>query len=192
MKDRQKYIKRFFDLWFSIFVLVLCGWLIILLIILSRFIIGGHGLFKQKRVGQFGELFVIYKIESMHIVPNQSSAFGDFLRKSKLDELPQLYNVFLGDMSFVGPRPDLIGFADALEGEDRLILEVKPGITGPASLYFLNEQRLLDQVENAEKYNKEVIWPKKVELNLDYVKNYSFRKDIYYLLKTILFSKLSD
>lgn len=128
----------------------------------------------------------------MHIVSNQPSVFGDFLRKSKLDELPQLYNVFLGDMSFVGPRPDLIGFADALEGEDRLILEVKPGITGPASLYFLNEQRLLDQVENAEKYNKEVIWPKKVELNLAYVKNYSFRKDIYYLLKTILLSKLSD
>ena len=111
---------------------------------------------------------------------------GKFLRKYKLDELPQLFNVLKGEMSFVGPRPDVKGFADKLEGNDSIILSVKPGITGPATLFFKNEELLLAKQQNIEEYNKTVIWPKKVELNRLYVENYSFKKDIYYIFKTIL------
>ena len=110
---------------------------------------------------------------------------GRFWRKSKIDELPQLINVFLGEMSFVGPRPDVPGFADKLKGEDRIILSIKPGITGPASIHFKNEENLLAQQENPEHYNKTVIWPKKVALNKEYIKNYSIFKDVKYIYKTV-------
>lgn len=110
---------------------------------------------------------------------------GRFFRKTKIDELPQLFNVFIGNMSFVGPRPDVPGFADKLTGEDQKILELKPGITGPASIYFKNEEELLANQKNPEKYNLEVIWPKKVSLNLQYLNEFSIFKDIMYIIKTI-------
>jgi lipopolysaccharide/colanic/teichoic acid biosynthesis glycosyltransferase len=113
------------------------------------------------------------------------TAYGRMLRKFKLDELPQLWNVLVGDMSFVGPRPDVSGYADLLTGEERLILSVRPGITGPASLEYRNEELLLSRVADPQSYNDMVIWPHKVEINTRYVQNYSFKKDIYYILQTI-------
>jgi lipopolysaccharide/colanic/teichoic acid biosynthesis glycosyltransferase len=110
---------------------------------------------------------------------------GRFLRKTKLDELPQLWNVLLGNMSFVGPRPDVPGFADKLQGEDRIVLSIRPGITGPASLAFRNEEELLAQQENPEQYNREIIWPEKVRINKEYIRNYSLWLDIKIIWKTV-------
>jgi lipopolysaccharide/colanic/teichoic acid biosynthesis glycosyltransferase len=110
---------------------------------------------------------------------------GKFLRRFKLDELPQLWNVFMGKMSFVGPRPDVPGYADKLEEEARKILELRPGITGPATLYFRNEEELLAKAENPKEFNDRVIWPKKVQLNLCYYYHWSFWRDIGYIIVTV-------
>lgn len=114
------------------------------------------------------------------------TAIGKILRKYKLDEFPQLYNVLIGRMSFVGPRPDVPGYADLLQGEDRKILELRPGVTGPASLRFRDEEELLAMVENPREYNDKVIWPEKVEINKAYYDNWSFWKDVGYIFETIL------
>jgi lipopolysaccharide/colanic/teichoic acid biosynthesis glycosyltransferase len=111
---------------------------------------------------------------------------GAFLRKYKLDELPELWNVVKGDMSLVGPRPDMPYFANLLVGEEKLILKLRPGITGPASLKYANEEELLTGVSDPAKYNDEVIWPDKVRINLDYYHNRSFLGDIQIILKTLL------
>ena len=110
---------------------------------------------------------------------------GRFLRNTKLDELPQLVNILKGDMSFVGPRPDVPGYADRLQGEDRLILKLRPGITGPASLKYANEEEILAQVSDPVKYNDEVIFPDKVRINLDYYHNHTFLGDIRLIFQTI-------
>lgn len=110
---------------------------------------------------------------------------GAVLRKYKIDELPELWNVLIGDMSFVGPRPDVPGYADRLTGDDRLILKLRPGITGPASLKYANEEEMLAQVENPVLYNDEVIFPDKVRINLDYYYNHSFMQDLRLILQTI-------
>ena len=112
-------------------------------------------------------------------------ALGAKLRKYKLDELPELWNVLKGDMSFVGPRPDVPGYADRLQGEDRLILKLRPGITGPASLKYANEEEILAQVSDPVKYNDEVIFPDKVRINLDYYHNHTFLGDIRLIFQTI-------
>ena len=111
--------------------------------------------------------------------------FGRFIRTYKLDELPQLWNVIKGDMSLVGPRPDVPGYADKLFGEDRIILSVRPGITGPATIKFKDEEFLLSQQEDPIYYNDEIIWKEKVRINKEYIKNWSLKKDVIYLLKTI-------
>jgi lipopolysaccharide/colanic/teichoic acid biosynthesis glycosyltransferase len=111
---------------------------------------------------------------------------GAKLRKYKLDELPELWNVLKGDMSFVGPRPDVPGYADALKGEDREVLSLRPGITGPASLKYRNEEVLLATVEDPQKYNDEVIFPDKVRLNRYYLHHYSFWMDIRMVFATVL------
>ena len=111
---------------------------------------------------------------------------GAKLRRYKLDELPELWNVLIGDMSFVGPRPDVPGYADKLEGKDRDILKLKPGITGPASLKYRNEEEILAEVEDAQEYNDRVIYPDKIRINLYYLNNYSFVKDIQMIVCTVL------
>ena len=156
---------------------------------------GGGAIFKQKRVGKDGRLFTMYKFRSMVVGHGGSSVsvagenritpLGRKLRKYKLDELPELWNVLIGDMSFVGPRPDVPGYADKLEGEDRLILRLRPGITGPASLKYRNEEELLKQVDNPLQYNDEVIYPDKVRINLDYYYHHSLVGDIKLILQTI-------
>lgn len=112
------------------------------------------------------------------------TSFGRFLRTYRLDELPQLLNVFAGSMSLVGPRPDIKGYADQLKGEDRLMLEVRPGITGPATLKYRNEEKILSQQKDPEKYNREVIWKDKVKINVNYVKNWTLKMDLKILFKT--------
>lgn len=155
----------------------------------------GPVFFRQKRVGQYGKLFTMVKFRTMSVGHNGTSVsvagearitpLGAFLRKYKLDELPELWNVLKGDMSFVGPRPDVPGYADKLEGEDRGILLLKPGITGPATLKYRNEEELLAQQPNPQKYNDEVIFPDKVRINLEYLRNNSLTGDIAIILKTV-------
>ena len=156
---------------------------------------GGPVLFTQKRVGRNGKLFTMYKFRSMTVGNSGSSIsvagesritpLGAKLRKYKLDELPELWNVLIGDMSFVGPRPDVPGYADKLEGEDRLVLKLRPGITGPASLKYANEEEILAQVSDPIKYNDEVIFPDKVKINLDYYYNHTFVGDIKLIFQTV-------
>lgn len=157
---------------------------------------GGPAIFKQKRVGQHGKLFTMYKFRSMTVAHSGSSIsvkgetritpLGAKLRKYKLDELPELWNVLIGDMSFVGPRPDVPGYADKLEGEQRRMLDLKPGITGPASLKYRNEEEILAEQEDPIKYNNEVLFPDKVQINLDYLANWTFWGDIKIIIYTIL------
>lgn len=191
MTGTEKNIKRLFDIFFATLGLIVLGWFIALLALISKIVIKGDGFFKQKRVGQHGNLFTIYKIETIYTKEqkkenSQITKLGAFMRKHKIDELPQLYNVLIGDMSFVGPRPDISGFADELKGESKIILSVKPGITGPATLFFRNEEKLLSSQKNPQRYNKEIIWPKKVALNIKYIKEYSLTKDFQFLYSTLL------
>ncbi len=136
------------------------------------------GFFSQKRVGQDGQLFRIFKLRSMHSKHHSISPFGKFLRTSKVDELPQLFNVLIGEMSFVGPRPDIAGYADVLPKEDQLFLSLKPGLTGLASLKYRDEDRLLASQPNPLMYNDTVIWPDKVCLNNWYAKSRTFGMDL--------------
>ena len=157
---------------------------------------GGPVIFKQKRVGQYGRLFTMYKFRSMTVSHSGSSVsikgesritpLGAKLRKYKLDELPELWNVLIGDMSFVGPRPDVPGYADKLTGEERRILLLKPGITGPASLKYRNEEELLAEQENPQEYNDKVLFPDKVRINIKYLDNWSFWYDIKIIVYTVL------
>ncbi|MEA3228244.1 MAG: sugar transferase, partial [Campylobacterota bacterium] len=109
---------------------------------------------------------------------------GKFLRDTKIDEFPQFINILLGDMSFVGPRPDVAGYADRLEGADKIILSIRPGITGPASIKYKDEEKILAQQENPQEYNDKVIWVDKVRINREYIENWSFKKDLKYMVET--------
>lgn len=156
----------------------------------------GPAIFKQKRVGRDGKTFTMYKFRSMSAHHGGSSVsvagesritpLGAKLRKYKIDELPELWNVLIGDMSFVGPRPDVPGYADNLEGENRNILRLRPGITGPASLKYRDEEELLAKQENPQEYNDKVIYPDKVRINLYYLSHYSFIMDIKMIVATVL------
>jgi lipopolysaccharide/colanic/teichoic acid biosynthesis glycosyltransferase len=177
-------VKRLFDIVFSLIGLVLVGWIIIVFWILASFDTQSNGIFIQERIGQWGKAFKIYKIKTMYPKTGKISHLGLFLRDSKIDELPQLWNIFKGDMSFVGPRPDVAGYYDLLEGEARRILELKPGLTSTASLKYFDEEDLLLQKDNPLAYNDEVLFPDKVKLNLDYYYNRSFLGDLRILWKT--------
>lgn len=157
---------------------------------------GGPVIFKQKRVGRDSKLFTMYKFRSMTVGHDGSSVsvagesritpLGAKLRRYKLDELPELWNVLIGDMSFVGPRPDVPGYADQLKGEDREVLRLRPGITGPASLKYRDEEELLAKQADPQKYNDEVIFPDKIRINRYYLHHYSFIKDIQMIFCTVL------
>ncbi|MDY3319028.1 sugar transferase [Riemerella anatipestifer] len=165
--------------------------LLLLLLILVSVDTFSCGLFVQDRVGQYGKLFRIYKFKTIRPVSRKISSIGAFLRKTKLDELPQLFNILKGEMSFIGPRPDVSGYYDSLKGEDRKLLILKPGLLSEASLEYRNEEYLLNQKENPLKYNDEIIFPHKIKLNLEYLERVSFKEDIRILLKTcgIFFNK---
>ena len=194
---RERIVKRLFDITFAV-----VGIVVTLPVIIIAWAVAGvetqsNGLFVQKRIGQYGKPFYVWKIKTMKPVLGMESTVttsqdcritksGAFFRRTKIDELPQLFNVLFGQMSFVGPRPDVPGFADLLEGEDRIILSLRPGITGPASLKYKDEETLLSKVQDPERYNKEVIWPDKVKINKAYIRNWSLSKDVGYLIKTVL------
>ncbi|WP_044264582.1 sugar transferase [Bacteroides timonensis] len=191
------FCKSFFDRLVSFLGLILLSLVLLVVAILIRTKMpGGPIIFKQKRVGQHGRLFTMYKFRSMAVSHSGSSIsvkgesritpLGAKLRKYKLDELPELWNVLIGDMSFVGPRPDVPGYADKLEGEDRRILLLKPGITGPASLKYRNEEELLAEQEDPQKFNNEVLFPDKVKINIEYLDNWSFGNDIKIIIYTLL------
>lgn len=191
------FFKSLFDRVMSFFGLIILFPIFLIIAFLIRIKMpGGPIIFKQKRVGQYGKLFTMYKFRSMTVHHSGSSVsvagesritpLGAKLRKYKLDEIPELWNVLVGDMSFVGPRPDVPGYADKLQGEDRRILLLKPGITGPASLKYRNEEELLAKQENPQKYNDEILFPDKVRINIDYLNNWSFVKDIKIIIYTVL------
>ena len=191
------FLKWIFDRIVS-FIGLLCLWpvLIVVAILIKIKMPGGPALFTQKRVGRHGKLFTMHKFRSMTVSHSGSSVsvagearitpLGAKLRKYKLDELPELWDVLIGNMSFVGPRPDVPGYADQLKGDDCRVLELRPGITGPASLKYRDEEELLAKVENPIEYNDTVIYPDKVSINLYYLDHYSFIKDIQMILCTVL------
>lgn len=195
------WIKYIFDRVVSLVGLLLI-WplLLVLVLMIRRSMPGAPAIFKQQRVGKDGRLFTMYKFRTM--VPHHGGSsvsvagedritpLGKTLRRYKLDELPELWNILIGDMSFVGPRPDVPGYADCLEGEDREILNLRPGITGPASLKYRNEEELLAKVEDPIAYNNEVIYPDKVRLNRYYYHHYSFVMDIRMIFATVLGKKI--
>lgn len=176
--------------------IILCPVLLIVALLIRLQMPGGPIIFKQRRVGQYGRLFTMYKFRSMTVSHSGSSIsvkgenritpLGSVLRRYKLDELPELWNVLMGDMSFVGPRPDVPGYVDKLEGSDRRILQLKPGITGPASLKYRNEEELLAEQGDPKKYNDEVLFPDKVKINIEYLDNWVFWYDIKIIIYTIL------
>lgn len=190
-------LKFLFDRFVS-FVGLMFLWpvLIIVAVLIRVKMPGGPVIFKQRRVGRNGKLFTMYKFRSMTVSHSGSSVsvagesritpLGAKLRKYKLDELPELWNVLIGDMSFVGPRPDVPGYADQLKGDDRRVLQLRPGITGPASMKYRNEEEILASVPDPVKYNDEVIFPDKVRINLYYLDHQSFWMDIKLIICTVL------
>lgn len=135
-------------------------------------------------MGQKGKLFTIYKLKTLHPKTLAVSSLGKFLRKTKIDELPQLFNVLIGDMSVVGSRPDIPGYYDKLQGEERKILELKPGLTSLATLKYANEEAVLQQQQNPLQYNDTILFPDKVKLNLDYYYTHTFFGDLKIIWKT--------
>ena len=189
-------LKRAFDLFFSVLGLLATWWLILLAACIATLDTKNSGFFTQLRVGKNGKLFSVIKIRTMRCLEGVDTAvtvagdmritpIGKVLRRYKIDELPQLINVLLGQMSFVGPRPDVPGYADRLEGGDRLVLSIRPGITGPATLKYRDEEVILVSQSNPEAYNREVIWPDKVKINLEYIRNWSFSNDIRLICQTV-------
>jgi len=196
LRVEQDRLKRALDILLSLIAIGVTWWVILLAWIVATAETRSNGLFRQKRVGKNGKLFYFYKIKTMKRVEGIDTTVttsrdrritrsGAFFRRNKIDELPQLFNVLMGSMSFVGPRPDVVGFADRLEGDDRIVLSVRPGITGPASLKYKDEEDLLAQQEDPERYNREVIWPDKVKINKEYIRHWSLKQDINYIFETI-------
>ena len=207
--------KRLFDIIASLFGLLLIWWVYPIVAILIKVKMpGGPAFFCQKRVGRDGKLFTCHKFRTMTVKHSGSSVsvagdsritpLGAKLRHYKIDELPELWDVLIGNMSFVGPRPDVPGYADQLQGEDRVVLKLRPGITGPATLKYRLEDEIIsayvaqrqaegdtrDAQEIAVEYNDTVIYPDKVRLNKYYYEHYSFWKDIEMILATVLGRKV--
>jgi len=189
-------MKRAFDILATSFGLFFLSPIFILLSIVIKLTSKGTVFFIQERVGKDGVLFNMIKFRSMKMIQQSKSTIsvkgdmrvtkvGSFLRRYKLDELPELWNVLKGEMSLVGPRPDVPGYADFLRGEDRNILKLKPGITGPASLKYANEEEILARQENPKEYNDKIIYPDKVRINLDYYYQSNLWIDIKIIFATI-------
>lgn len=213
-------LKIVFDKVVSLVGIIVLSPVLLIVALLIKWKMPGPILFCQQRVGRYGRIFTVYKFRTMTVKAEASVAsrnseatsiasqeqsritpLGEKLRRYKLDELPELWNVLKGDMSFVGPRPDVPGYADQLQGEDREVLLLRPGITGPASLKYRNEEDILEAVDEAlqkgrsglpigittvQEYNDNVIYPDKVRLNRYYLHHYSFIKDIKMIVCTVL------
>lgn len=209
------WFKWVFDRVISFLGLCCILWLLVIVAILIKIQLpDGPIFFCQKRIGKNGKLFTCHKFRTMVVSHGGSSVsvsgderitpLGAKLRHYKIDELPELWDVLIGNMSFVGPRPDVPGYADKLIGEERDILKLRPGITGPATLKYRLEDEMISAYvkgrkeegdirpiqEIAEEYNDTVIYPDKVRLNLYYLRNYSFVKDIHMIFATVFGGKM--
>ena len=197
IKLSDRVIKRTFDFIVSGIGLLFTFPIIIISAMMVRILYKESGFFTQTRIGKNGKEFKIIKIKTMLSSINHDTtvtttndpritSLGRVFRKTKIDELPQLINVFKGEMSFVGPRPDVKDLINTITEEIReVFLSIRPGITGPATIKYRNEEEILASVENSQQYNDEVIFPDKVDINIDYIRTYSFLKDIGYILKTV-------
>lgn len=181
----QNFGKRLFDGIVALVMLLFLWPVITITAFISSIVNRSNGFFVQERIGQYGRTFIIFKIKSINPHNGEITPFGKFLRRSKLDELPQLINILNGDMSFVGPRPDVPGYYDKLSGSDRRVLQLKPGLTSEASIKYKNEEALLSRQSHPLKYNDEVLFPDKVKMNLDYLDKISFLMDLKIILKTL-------
>lgn len=191
---RQAAVKRCLDLAASVVGLLL-AWPVMLAAWLAATVeTRRNGLFRQQRIGKDGVPFQVLKIRTMKPVDGTTvtaandtriTRSGALMRRLKIDELPQLINIVRGEMSLVGPRPDVPGFADQLIGADRVVLSVRPGVTGPAALAYRHEEEILARVADAEAHNRDVIWPDKVRINREYVERWSLRTDIRCVVDTI-------
>ncbi len=191
-------MKRLFDIVFSFFGLLFLFPFLIVIIIVMIVSSKGPVFYKQLRVGRNNEDFFIFKFRTMYIDSDKQglltvggrdsrvTSIGYYLRKFKLDELPQIVNVLIGDMSFVGPRPEVREYVDLYNQEQMQVLNVRPGITDLASIEFRNENELLSIQEDPNSYYINVIMPKKLQINLDYLKESNFIKDILVIVKTFL------
>jgi len=187
--------KRTFDILASFFGLIILSPLLLVAGLLVRFSSEGPVLFRQERTGRHGIPFTIYKFRTMFVDHGGSSVsvkgekritpIGAVLRKYKIDEFPELWNILIGDMSFVGPRPDMPEYAARLQGKQREILTVRPGLTSPASIKYAREEELLSLVPDPQKHFDEVIWPDKTRMNLEYIKRRTFIGDIVLILRTV-------
>jgi lipopolysaccharide/colanic/teichoic acid biosynthesis glycosyltransferase len=187
-------IKRLFDLIMSLTALVLLSPLMLVTALLIKLSMPGPVLFKQKRIGRYALPFTIYKYRTMRMnISNVSvtlstdsriTPLGQLLRKSKLDELPQLFNILKGEMSVVGPRPDVPGYYDTLKGDDQVIWQLRPGLTGLDSMCYPDEQSILDNESDPEKFYDQLLWPDKVRLNRWYAENRSLWMDVKIIVNT--------
>jgi len=188
-------VKWFFDRTLSLVLLMALMPILLLVAIIILLASGAPVFYIQERIGQNAKPFKLIKFRTMKgeeespvaaAELNRITRVGRWLRRTKIDELPELLNIFVGDMSFVGPRPDVAGYADKLEGDDRRLLTMKPGLTGVASLKYRNEEDLLAAQPNPQEYNDKVIWPDKVRLNLLYMERQSLWLDVKVLICTAL------
>ena len=197
----MKVLKYIFDRVTALVGLLFLWPVLLIVAILIKIQMPGPVLFIQERVGKDGKLFSCHKFRSMIVEHTGGSVsvagesritpLGAKLRKYKLDELPELWDVLIGNMSFVGPRPDVPGYADKLQGDDRIILSLRPGITGPATLKYRNEEELLATVDNPQHHNDTVIYPDKVRINRYYAEHYSFAKDLQIIVCTVFGKKMT-
>lgn len=196
MSQTDIFLKRIFDFTVALAGLLFSAPIILLCWIVATVETRSSGIFVHRRIGRYGEIIKVYKIKTMHVCRSARSSIasenqlvitksGLFFRRWKLDELPQLFNVLIGSMSIVGPRPDVPGYADRLNDSEKIILLLRPGITGPASIKYRNEEEILSAVDDALLYNDSVIWPDKVRINKEYLMNYSFMRDVKYIFETL-------
>lgn len=190
--------KRLFDIvvsFFAICCLLIPGVLIAVIVAAGS---KGGAFYKQIRVGKNEKIFRLIKFRTMYVgsdklgtltigsADKRITRFGTFLRKSKLDELPQLINILVGHMSFVGPRPEVPEFTALYNDKQRAVFKVRPGLTDVASIAYINESEILEAHDNPRQYYIDVVMPAKLELNLQYISNRSFMKDIGVIFKTIV------
>lgn len=192
----NRMVKRLFDILFSFLAMIVLMPIFVMIVMIMMITMPGPVFFWQTRTGYKGRPFTIYKFRTM-VVNNDDivitlqsdkriTPFGMFLRVAKFDELPQLWNILKGDMSFVGPRPDVPGYYDKLTGDDRIVLDVKPGLTGADSIAYTYEEIILQRQQDPVKFYNEKLFPDKVRINKEYVTQQSFLMDLKIILFTIL------
>lgn len=197
MTTWQLFRKRSFDIVLALFGIIVLTIPMVVVAMLVRLTSPGPTFYRQIRIGRRGVPFRILKFRTMTVGADKQGSIttskdlritpvGHWLRRLKLDEFPQLFNVLIGKMSFVGPRPDVPGYADRLEGEERKVLELIPGVTGPASIVFRDEEVLLANVDDPKRFNDKVLFPEKVRLNLEYLDQWSLVRDVGFIIITVL------